>query len=141
MQALAAGQLWGRTEDERGKHGRVGEWRCDQRERAADDGRAQAGLSWRHRRPVPSRTTHPDRGPRTSSVRSGPAGARTAYATTALTIWVLARPADLTAPDGPKVRCKRLQPGSSGAGLRISAVSAGGLVSEGHQRERERRQT
>ena len=26
--------------------------------------------------------THPDRGPRTSSVRSGPAEARTAYATT-----------------------------------------------------------
>ena len=26
MQALAAGQLWGRTEHEWGKHARVGEW-------------------------------------------------------------------------------------------------------------------
>jgi len=40
-------------------------------------------VSWRHRRPPTSATTHPDLGPRTSSVRSGPAGARTAHATTA----------------------------------------------------------
>ena len=54
-----------------------------------------------------------------SEVRPGP-----------LTIWVLARPDDRAAQDGLKVRCKRLQPGSCEAELRISAVRTEGLVSE-----------
>jgi len=53
-----------------------------ERKRPADDARVEDGLSWRHRRPESSATNHPDRGPRTSSVRSGPAGTCAAYATT-----------------------------------------------------------
>jgi len=64
MQALAAGQIRGRTEDELGMHGRVRE------------------SDWVGRR-----------------------------GSLVLTIWVFDRPDHRPAQDGPKVRCKRLQPG------------------------------
>ena len=56
----------------------------DQRNLAADDGRAQAGLSWRHSVVARSRNRAPSgRDGGMTSVRSGPAGARTAAETIA----------------------------------------------------------